>query len=463
MDTSTPHPLLEALWSTLGGDAAALDSVTAHGDRHLLDAAFDVDALATDSVTAATLAVAEFAATRHQRPLPLVSVDRRQAVAAFNAERLTRPLGWELPPAWDPLAGDYASADGWIRLHTNYASHRAAALAALGLGRTSSRAEIASIVAESNGADVESAVVAAGGCAAVMYSDDEWARHPARVDEPVATINRVASTTALRPVDGSGAPLAGVRVLDLTRVMAGPVASRFLAAHGAEVIRIDPPGFEEVPVLVAEFTAGKRCVALDLREPANRRTFELLVAEADVVLSGLRPGALDGLGYSAAELRAINPSCVDVRLCAYGWSGPWAQRRGFDSLVQMSTGIAAVRATADGPTPLPCQALDHATGFIVAAATARALTRRLVDNEVTEVRASLAATAGLLRSLPTAAEPAGTASPATTDWVNDDTAVVDTAWGPMRRAPIPGQLDGVAAVLPADRPAGPLLSAAPAW
>jgi hypothetical protein len=223
-----------------------------------------------------------------------------------------------------------------------------------------------------------------------------------------------------------------VRVLDLTRVIAGPVGTRYLAALGAEVLRIDPPKFEEVALLLPETTRGKRCSALDLRAPADRSAWEKLVAEAHVMVHGYRPGAMEALGYSAARLRELNPALVVVRYDAYGWSGPWASRRGFDSLVQMSSGIA--HPGHEGrPTPLPAQALDHGTGFLVAAAACRALT-----DECAGAQLSLARTARLLMEL-------GTDGDAKAPRLGDTETLLEpteTAWGPMRQAPCPGRIEG---------------------
>jgi crotonobetainyl-CoA:carnitine CoA-transferase CaiB-like acyl-CoA transferase len=178
-------------------------------------------------------------------------------------------------------------------------------------------------------------------------------------DQPVVAIERIA-TAMPEPYEATrpDRPLAGVRVLDLTHVISGPVASRFLAAWGAEVLRVETPGFEELEAVVIDMGFGKRSCSLDLQAPAGRAVFEDLVAGADVVVHGYRPGALAGLGYGPADLAALRPGIVVAGLSAYGRSGPWSGRRGFDSLVQMSTGIAdegARAAGADRPMPLPCQ------------------------------------------------------------------------------------------------------------
>lgn len=460
---------LSALWADLDGDPQHLDGVVIDGPPGVLASVFDVTGLAAAAVGAAALAVAEVASVRTGAPPASVAVDRLAASASFRFEALVRPDGWELPPVWDPIAGDYRSVDGWIRLHTNYRHHRQGVLEALGLRADGEvdRAAVAAAVAAWTAADLEEAVVAAGGCAAAMRTTGEWAAHGAglaTVDErPVIVGSPVPISGGAGPdlVAAPGtAPLAGVRVLDLTRVIAGPVATRYLAGYGADVLRIDPPGFEEVGALLPEVTAGKRCAALDLARPADRRRFEALVARAHVVVGGLRPGALEGLGLGIDGLRAINPALIVVHHDAYGWSGPWQQRRGFDSLVQMSTGIAAAGAQAAGtdrPTPLPAQALDHGLGHLLAAGACRALTRLVRDGEATEVRGSLVGVSNVLRRLPAPrpVSPGGAeAAVAAPDLGAVATVRGETAWGPLDRVPLAGRIAGASPRWPI--PAGPL-------
>ncbi|MDJ0944925.1 MAG: CoA transferase [Kiloniellales bacterium] len=420
-----------------------------------LPSCFAVTDLAVASIGAAGLTLARYAAAG--RAASAVSVDRRLASLWFGWT--LHPEGWSLPPAWDPVAGDYPAKDGWIRLHTNAPAHRAAALSVLGVAAERSAVERA--VAGWDAAALEAAVVEAGGCAAAMHSLEAWARHPqgrAVAREPLVAWAESAAAPRDAAVE-CARPLAGVRVLDLTRVLAGPVASRFLAGFGAEVLRIDPPGWEE-PGVVPEVTLGKRCAGLDLRVPTARETFESLLASADVLLHGYRPGALPGLGYDLEARRRINPVLVDVSLDAYGWTGPWAGRRGFDSLVQMSSGIAQAGMAAAGatrPVPLPVQALDHATGYLLAAAVIHALGARR-RGRILSARLSLARTARLLTAQrPPAPGPAPLESGA------DDLApaVEDTAWGPARRLSFPLTIDGIAPHWP--HPAGELRSAPAAW
>jgi hypothetical protein len=440
----------------------------------VLPSAFDVTGLATASVAAATLAAAEFLAARTGSTPGEVTVDSRAACAAFAAEGLFTPVGWSRPEIWDPIAGNYQAADGWIRLHTNYAYHRAVVTRILGAGE---RDGVQAAVRRWKAADLETAVVEAGGCAAVMRDRDAWLASP----QGAATAGVSAVTVTERPAPagdngglttggglpgggwsaggGAGRPFGGIRVLDLTRVIAGPVCTRFLAAYGAEVLRVDPPGFAEVPALLPETTAGKRAAALDLRAADDRAVFESLVRDADVLVTGLRADALARLGYGDDALTALNPALVHASLNAYGWDGPWRDRRGFDSLVQMSCGIAAAGAGAAGhdkPVPLPVQALDHGCGYLLAAAVGRALARRHADSVTARIRASLTGTANVLWSLPRPAEQPPRPEPG-------DFTLIDapTAWGPARRAPVPGRIAGVGPCLAIE--AGPLGRHQPAW
>jgi len=364
--------------------------------RPALESFYPVSALASASVGVAGLAAAELLDALGM-PGAGVVVDRGLADAWFGFA--LRPVGWELPSPWDPIAGDYSTADGWIRLHTNAPHHRAAALRVLGVG--ADRAAVAEAVASWSAGELESAVVAEGGCAAELRTPAAWAEHPqgaAVALEPLVAVDRTdpsmdAASARWRPTPAR--PLAGVRVLDLTRVLAGPVATRLLAGLGAEVLRIDPPGWDE-PGVVPEMTIGKRAARLDAHDPRDRERLLELLAEADVLVSGYRADALERLGLGDEVRRSIRPGLIDVSLDAYGHTGPWARRRGFDSLVQMSSGIAAAglqAGTADRPTPLPVQALDQATGYLLAAAALAGLANRVRDGAGTRSRLSLARTA----------------------------------------------------------------------
>ena len=447
---------LAELWRALGGGPEWPGRLTVEGAGSL-PSVFAASDLAAASVGAACLAVAELVHARRGK-LPRAAVDRRLASFWFGSS--VRPQGWALPPAWDAVAGDYQAADGWIKLHTNAPHHRAAALDVL--RAPAERERVGQAVAAWPAEALEAAVVERGGCAAAMRGTAAWAAHPqgrAVAADPLLLIEPGDDGPAPGWTVPAGAPLDGVRVLDMTRVLAGPVATRFLAGFGAEVLRIDPPGWDE-PGLVPDVTLGKRCARLDLRQPADRAAWEGLLAQADVLVHGYRPGALAGLGLDPARRRGLRPGLIDVSLDAYGWSGPWQGRRGFDSLVQMSCGIAAAgmeRSGRDRPTPLPVQALDHATGYLMAAAAVRGLTGRLTTGAGCTVRASLAGTAALLTRLPPG-EP-GPLAPETPGDLAD--SIEATAWGPARRVRPPCGIEG--APMRWNRPAAPLGSAAASW
>ncbi|MHC8406196.1 CoA transferase [Pseudomonas sp. TMB3-21] len=397
-----------------------------------LPSAFAVTDLACASIAAAGQAVSELL-QQHTGRLPGLEVDRR--LASFWFATSIRPVGWTVPPLWDPIAGDYATRDGWIRLHTNAPHHRTAAEQVL--GACADRSAMAAKVAQWGKTELEDAVVAAGGCAAEMRTWAQWQAHPQGLAVNAEPLVQFAGNDGNRskPWQGSVAqPLAGIRVLDLTRVLAGPIASRFLAGLGADVLRIDPPTWNE-PGVVPEVTLGKRCARLDLHDAADRAVFEGLLGGADILLHGYRADALERLGYGVAERQRLSPELIDVSLNAYGWGGPWQHRRGFDSLVQMSSGIAEAGMqwkNADKPTPLPLQALDHATGYLMAAAAIRLL------GSGGSARLSLARTAKLLIDGGT-----GTAEPLRPEDEHDQGVLIEqTPWGPAHRLNVPLKITG---------------------
>ncbi|MGH3659235.1 MAG: CoA transferase, partial [Micromonosporaceae bacterium] len=386
------------LWSGCGGAAEDLDRLTVVERDGVLPSVFRVSQAATGSVAAATVAVAGLWRDRGG-PDTGARVDMAEVGRAFRSERLVERTGAPLPPVWDPVAGTYRTRDGWIRLHTNLTAHRTAALTVL---RVPAEADaVAEMVAGRSAVALERAVIEAGGAAAALRTRDAWqggAQAAALAAVPLVDIVPLGSAAPDRAV-APHEPLAGVRVLDLTRVIAGPVCGRFLAAYGAEVLRVDGPTAEDVPALVADTTVGKRSTVLDLREAAGQARFARLLSEADVVLLGYRPGAVERLGYGAAELARRRPGIVVGSLSAYGGVGPWGRRRGFDSLVQLATGIADEgrrHRGSDVPVPLPAQVLDHASGYLLALGVLAALRRRFSDGGSWSVGVSLARTAGWL-------------------------------------------------------------------
>jgi crotonobetainyl-CoA:carnitine CoA-transferase CaiB-like acyl-CoA transferase len=452
---------LSTIWRDLGGRAETLERVDVTGEGYW-PSVFAVSDLAAAAIGAVGAAVAELVETRFGIA-PRVNVDRRLSSLWFAWSM--RPLGWAMPSPWDPIAGDYPTADGWIRLHTNAPHHREAALAVLGV--PANKDDVARAVSSWKAEALETAVVARGGCAAEMRSLHAWREHPQGLHvaaEPLVAV-RVTDDAAIAGSVVSAwkptveRPLRGLRVLDLTRVLAGPVATRFLAGFGADVLRIDSPTWDE-PAVVPDVTLGKRCARLDLRDAAGRERLHDLLRHADVLVHGYRADALERLGLGVDARRAIRPGLVDVCLDAYGWTGPWRNRRGFDSLVQMSTGIADSGMRQLGksrPTPLPVQALDHGAGYLMAAAVIRGLTARDARHRGFEARVSLARTAELLtRGAAGRIDTSLTAEEG--DWAP---AIEQSVFGSSQRLRPPVQAGE--AVMQWDRPAAALGSSPPEW
>jgi hypothetical protein len=405
----------------------------------------DVDALAVNAVVAALVAAADLAEARGLRR-PALSLSAEHVAVSFTSERHARVRGAPGGAGFAPLSRMVRCRDGWARTHANYAHHEAALRRALRIEGGAEELEAAAL--SLSAVELEDAVVAAGGCAAALRTSAEWAAHPAGaavlngghvrrvVPAPAgratpgraepAVVQAEAERLQVRGGAVASRPALGVRVLDLTRVIAGPVAGRTLAALGAEVLRVDPPGLPELPEAHLDTGPGKRSALLDLADAGRR---DALLAGADVLLTGYRPGALDRFG-----LMERHPHLVHVSLSAWGHEGPWAGRRGFDSLVQVASGIAAACAASDGtPGVLPAQALDHGTGYLMAAAALRGLAARERGEPVPVARLSLACTAAELLARPRRDEGARPADP-------DHFRV---AFGDVELIAPPGALDGV--------------------
>ncbi|MGW1165296.1 CoA transferase [Streptomyces sp. NPDC002550] len=431
-------------WSALGGDPAHLARLTTVVREGALPARLPVRELARACVGVCALAAAELAARRSGRgEVPGVRVDDGAVAAAFHSERLLQVDG-RTPVAFAPLSRFWRTADGWVRTHANYPHHRARLLGTLGLPEDASAEAVACRIAEGSAAQVEEAVCGAGGLAVALRGPKEWAATGQAAEvaaRPLVERERLGSTHArvLTPLDPAAAPLlpaAGLRVLDLTRVLAGPVATRTLALLGADVLRVDAPWLPELPDQHADTGFGKRSALLDLT--ADRDTFEELLATADVVVTGYRPGTLDRFGLAPEALFARRPGLVVAQVSAWGAYGPWGGRRGFDSLVQVATGIAATEGSAEAPGALPAQALDHGTGYLLAAAVLRALTEQSYDGGGRLVRLALARTAHWLTDgiRPTAATGAPYDGPDA--WL----AETDSALGRLRHALPPVSFTG---------------------
>ncbi|WP_367132637.1 MULTISPECIES: CoA transferase [Streptomyces] len=383
-----------------------MDAVAYGGPGGTLPSRLPVRELARATVAVVALAAAELAAARRGGGTPpAVRVDDGAVATAFVSERHLR-VGGRAAKTFAPLSRFWRTRDGWVRTHANYPHHRARLTEALGLPRTDSDEALvgrtAAELALRDAEELQETITAAGGLAVAVRSAAAWAAHPqgaAVARRPLLTLERIADGPVRNLPPDPDAPAEGLRVLDLTRVIAGPVATRTLGLLGADVLRLDPPGIPESQDAHNDTGFGKRSAVLDLAHRADRAAFEELLARADVVVTGYRPGALDRHGLSPEALAERRPGLVVGQLSAWGTDGPWAGRRGFDSLVQAACGIAATEAAPDGtPGALPAQALDHGTGYLLAAAVLRAVTEQRTTGGTRLARLCLARTAHWLTS-----------------------------------------------------------------
>ncbi|WP_175794144.1 CoA transferase [Burkholderia ambifaria] len=399
----TPELALTRLWQLAHGAPDALARAAVTGQDPALPSTFHVGTLAAATIAAAGLAAAECHRLRTgvaQR----VDVSMRDALVAFRSERYLRVDDGPPPEPRHPVTGFYDTRDGrWIQLHANFPHHLHRILDVLGCGPR--RDDVAAAIRTWDGAALDTALAEAGLCAALIRTPDEWAAHDqarALASLPLFEIERIGEA----PVEAIGRgepdqPLAGVRVLDLTRIIAGPVAGRTLASHGAQTLLVNGPHLPNIASLVIDNGRGKRSTWIDLREAAGVAALRDLARHADVFLQAYRPGALAARGFSPQALAELRPGIVCVSVSAYGHAGPWSMRRGFDSLVQSASGIAWSEqraAHSDGPRHLPCQALDHATGYLAAFGAMIALARRATEGGSWHVRLSLAQTGRWLQS-----------------------------------------------------------------
>jgi crotonobetainyl-CoA:carnitine CoA-transferase CaiB-like acyl-CoA transferase len=408
------HLALSVLWQAAGLPADALADVVLPGHQPVLPSSFAVSTAVQSSLAAAALAAVHIGVQRGG-PRQQVVVDATHAV--LDSCGWYRINGQELP-AWDKLSGLYACgghrAPGWVRIHANFVHHRDGALKLLGLptGEQTSRSEVTAALANWQAEDFETAAADAGLVVAAARSFEQWDVHPhalALAGQPPLSLALIEGCAADAPqpwrrLDAGQLPLHGVRVLDLTRILAGPVAGRDLAAYGADVMLVNAPHLPNIDN-IADTSRGKLSVHIDLTSAAGRDTLRALVREADVVLQGYRPGALAAHGFGAAELAALRPGIVCVSLSAYGptaGGGPWAGRRGFDSLVQTALGFNVAEAQAFGaaqPRAMPFQVLDYSAGHLLALGAQAALLHQRERGGSWHVQVSLATVAQWLRGL----------------------------------------------------------------
>jgi len=394
--------VLAALWRHAAQPYAGLEAVDLTGTEPVLPSTFAVGTAAQTTIAAAALAAAELWRLRTGRG-QRVAVDMRDAAIEFRSERYMRVNGEPPQELWDKIAGLYRCGDGrFVRLHTNFPHHRDGVLKLLACDYD--RAAVQRALEDWQAEAFETAAAEAGLVVTATRSFAEWDAHPqgrAVANLPVFTIERIgdAPPRALPPGDR---PLSGVRVLDLTRVIAGPVCGRTLAVHGADVMLVTAAHLPQMGPLVIDSGRGKLSTFIDLRDPGGRDRLGALLRDADIFVQGYRPGAIANDGFSPEQAAQLRPGIVYVSLSAYGHEGPWAGRRGFDSLVQNANGLNHAEAEAAGseqPKPLPCQALDHSAGYLMAFGAMTAVARRVTEGGSWHVRVSLAQTGHWFRGL----------------------------------------------------------------
>lgn len=399
----SPIEILKGIWASAGGDVAALARVHLTGDEPQIPSSFRVAVAGQTTIAAAGLAAADILRLRSGEAQD-VSVDMRHAVVECRSERYLRLDDNPPPPAWDAIAGVYKTGDNrFVRCHTNFPHHRDVVCEVLGC--MPEREKVQAALMQWRGEDFETAAYAAGGVVALMRSYDEWSVLPqarALAQLPLISIDRIGDAPPKKLSPEGDRPLSGVRVLDLSRVIAGPVAGRTLAAHGADVLLVSGPELPAIPWLTIDTGRGKLTTFIELKSEAGRAQMRELLKDADIFSQGYRPRALSALGFSPEQAAEINPGIVYVTLSAYGHAGPWAERRGFDSLVQTTTGFNDAEGKAagiDGPKELPAQMLDHATGYLMAFGAMMAKARQAREGGSWHVRVSLAQTGRWLWNL----------------------------------------------------------------
>jgi CoA-transferase family III len=366
-------------------------------------------------------------------------LDRGHIAVAFRSEAYVRVNGQPARAGFAPLSRFWQAADGWVRTHANYRWHRDALLRAL--GATEDPESVAAAIGSRSARDVENLVVGEDGVAAAVRSEDTWLAEPpgrAVAAQRLVEGGRFGEAPPRRRTAGT-LPASGIRVLDLTRVISGPVCTRYLAALGADVLRLDPPHRPELALHVLDGLPGKRSGLLDFGTAQGEGILSDLLRRADVLVHGYRPHALDRFGLTPEALASRYPGLVVVSLSAWGTSGPWANRRGFDSIVQAASGIAmATSPDAERPGRLPCQLLDHGTGYLCAAAALSALTAQAAGGGTHARELSLSRTAAWLLGQPRSAS-GGAAAPDPAGRFS----VMASADGPVTVADPPGELDGM--------------------
>ncbi|HZN50140.1 MAG TPA: CoA transferase [Methylomirabilota bacterium] len=392
------HDALRTILPVAGwtDDRARAVEITGGADP-ILPTPFRIGETSAAALAAVGLAVSDLWALQTGRGQD-IAVDTRQATASLRSGHYLKMDGSEVSTERNTIMGVYPAKNGrWSYLHCNFPNHRAAALSVLGVPEE--REAVRQAVAKWDALELEEAIIAAKGAGGMVRTVDEWAKHPqaaAIASLPLMEIVKIGDSAPEKLPDGDR-PLSGIRVLDLTRVLAGPTCARTLAEHGADVLKITGKHLPNIGYQEYDTGHGKLSAHLDLREPRDVEILRELVRETDVFSQGYRPGTLGGRGFSPEALAKLRPGVVFVSLSAFSHVGPWASRRGFDTVVQTVSGITNRQGelfpgASPGPQFYPVSAIDYLTGYLMAFGAMVALARRVREGGSWLVRISLAQT-----------------------------------------------------------------------
>jgi crotonobetainyl-CoA:carnitine CoA-transferase CaiB-like acyl-CoA transferase len=383
--------------ASLSEDRARTVEITG-GTDPVLPTPFKISETAAAAVAATGLAASDLWEMRTDRKQE-VAVDVRHATASLRSGNYLQVNDVKVRGDRNPVMGMYPAKNGrWSYIHANFPNHRAAALKVLGCEEN--RDAVRKAVAQWDAPALEEAIIAAGGAGGMVRSMAEWAQHPqaaAIASLPLLEIVKIGDAPPEKLPEGNR-PLSGIRVLDLTRVLAGPTCARTLAEHGADVLKITAPHIAARDDQEYDTGHGKLSARLDLRQPQDLARLKDLVREGDVFSQGYRPGTLAARGLAPEQLAALRPGIVYVSLCAFSHAGPWASRRGFDTVVQNVSGITTRQGQVfpgsepGAPQFYPVSAIDYLTGYLMAFGAMVALARRAREGGGWLVRISLAQT-----------------------------------------------------------------------
>jgi crotonobetainyl-CoA:carnitine CoA-transferase CaiB-like acyl-CoA transferase len=396
------QPALEALWQQLNLPAGRLQHTQLTGSLPVLASSFAVSTAAQSSIAAAASAASLIANQRSGKNYN-VTVNADAAAMECTSEFT---INGSAPSLWAELSGLYKTSDGYLRVHANFDHHRDCLLNALQLPAGTNKTTVESAVAQCSTSELDTAITELGGACAALRTFEQWNRHPqaaAISGLPLIEITRIGDAPAreLCRFDETQGALNGTRVLDLTRILAGPVCGKTLAAYGADVMLINSPHLPNIEAII-ETSHGKLSAHCDLKTAQGVNALHTLLKDTHIFVQGYRPGSLASLGVNPEALCREYPGLITVSLSAYGNSGPWCQKRGFDSLVQTATGFNAAEAEAFGsaaPKPMPVQILDYASGFLMAFGAQAALYKQLTEGGSYHVQLSLARTALWLKEM----------------------------------------------------------------